>query len=340
MRKLLTIVLAVLMAFGTCSLTACGGDKGGDGFDKTKTQLYVGLFKAGLGREWLDQAKIDFEEKYKDVSFEEGKTGVEVVIDYKVTEFKVGTFQTNVPSLSNSIYFLDQSDYAAYATSGILKDVTNVLNNDVYDADGEIVDVTFDKANKTLSFANGEKSMLDGMTPEYASSFNRDGKYFGSPYRNIVTGMVYDADYFNSAKLYAFKDENPETGDKLGATMADVLAGENADGLEVGYGPDGEKGTLDDGMPETWDDFLYVMDNMGGATPFIWSGVESYQRWYFYMNAWANYEGYENFKINYSFSGNHSDLGEINPDNAIEKLSEQLGRKAGYRTSICIQMGS
>ena len=73
MKRILIILLALLMIFSTSALTACGGNNNGS-YATDKTQLYVGLFKAGLGREWLDRAKIDFEEKYKDVSFEDVET--------------------------------------------------------------------------------------------------------------------------------------------------------------------------------------------------------------------------------------------------------------------------
>lgn len=342
MKKLLTIVLALLMIFSSSALTACGTGSENN-YNSTKTQLYVGLFKAGLGREWLDRAKIDFEEKYKDVSFEEGKQGVEVVIDYKVAEFKVGTFQSNVPSLVNSIYFLDQSDYAGYSSLGILKNVNNYLNKDVYDDNGDLIDITFNAENSALSFGEGgTTSMMDIMNEEYVYSMKHiDGNYYAAPYRNIVTGVIYDADYFNSAKLYFFKDENPETGEKFGATQADIDRGSNEDGsLEIGYGPDGVKGTTDDGMPETWNDFMTLIDNMGSTYPFVWSGAENYQKMYMYMDIWANYEGYDNFKLNYSFEGEHSELGEIKPSNAIEKLTQQEGRKAAIKALYDIASNS
>ena len=292
MKKLLTIVLALLMIFSSSALTACGTGSE-DNYNSTKTQLYVGLFKAGLGREWLDRAKIDFEEKYKDVSFEEGKQGVEVVIDYKVAEFKVGTFQSNVPSLVNSIYFLDQSDYAGYSSLGILKNVNNYLNKDVYDDNGDLIDITFNAEKSALAFGEGgTTSMMDIMDEEYVYSMKHiDGNYYAAPYRNIVTGVIYDADYFNSAKLYFFKDENPLTGEKFGATQADIDRGSNEDGsLEIGYGPDGVKGTTDDGMPETWNDFMTLIDNMGSTYPFVWSGAENYQKTYMYMDISPNSE--------------------------------------------------
>ena len=59
---------------------ACDGRTGGknsaEKIDATKTQLYVGTYDGAYGDEWLYAVKTRFEEKYKDVSFESGKTGV------------------------------------------------------------------------------------------------------------------------------------------------------------------------------------------------------------------------------------------------------------------------
>ena len=76
-KKLLCGFVAASMIAGVCTMTACGGGTVGD---PTKTQLWVFNYDGGWGRSWLDSIKTDFEEKYADVSFEEGKTGVQVQV--------------------------------------------------------------------------------------------------------------------------------------------------------------------------------------------------------------------------------------------------------------------
>lgn len=64
------------------SLAACGDGKK---TDKNKSQIYVGVFNAGIGYTWLEELAERFETAYADTSFEDGKTGVQVFIDPQAT---------------------------------------------------------------------------------------------------------------------------------------------------------------------------------------------------------------------------------------------------------------
>ena len=78
--KVMTLVLSVVML--TSLFSGCfKPDDGPDVIDETKTQLYIGNVNQGFGDAWLRQGvKPRFEEMYKDVKFEDGKNGVQLII--------------------------------------------------------------------------------------------------------------------------------------------------------------------------------------------------------------------------------------------------------------------
>ena len=91
MRKWISrMVAGTLACISLAGLVGCGenpyGDLGGNGgsnrpekvVDLTKTQLNVMTFRAGFGDDWLYELEDRFEEAYKNVSYEDGKVGVQV----------------------------------------------------------------------------------------------------------------------------------------------------------------------------------------------------------------------------------------------------------------------
>ena len=99
------------------------------------------------------------------------------------------------------------------------------------------------------------------------------------------------------------------------------------------------EGTYDDGLPATWNDFVFLMEEMirRGITPFTWANM-SYYRTAMLKALWANYEGYDDYLLNYSFNGTHSSLGEIREDNGYI-LQNQGGKRQQFRplTILCIR---
>lgn len=69
---------------------------------------------------------------------------------------------------------------------------------------------------------------------------------------------------------------------------------------------------------------------LSNVTPFAWDATHEYQRSGAYTQIWANYEGYNNFMLNYTFNGKDTNLGEIDETN-YTKLAEQEGRKAAIK---------
>lgn len=312
MKKTISIMMASLLSISVLSAVACGGQNGGDVIAEDKSQLNVGIFNAGLGTVWLEEVKRDFEEYYKDTEFETGKKGVQVIIDKKKEEFRPGNLIQTMPDYDNAMYFLDQGSYFEFINKGMLSDITETVQEKIFDENGDLAEITKKAATQSIE---------DTMMPEYRNFYKTNGKYFGIPYYYSVGGIIYDADLFDEKGFYFDKKG------KIGASQEDIDAG------NCSTGPDGKLGTSDDGMPNTWNDFVKLMTEMrqSGVIPFTWSGFYNYQRNFAYTQIYANYEGANNFGLNYSFDGHDDGLNlDITVDNAKE-LFNQEGRVAGIK---------
>lgn len=317
MKKLLSTIMAVFMLCASLGAMGCNREQLEAG-DDSKSLLNVGVFYAGYGIEWAKQAEHDFEKLYEDVVFEDGKKGVDVIIDAKKDEFKPSNLLVTMESYENAIYFLNQNDFYGFQRNGLLADITDTLNEKVYDADGY------------WAAASGKpavSSMNDIMYAEFDGYYDINGRTYAAPWSFDCAGIIYDADLFDKNRYY-FDDEG-----EIGCNQADIDAG------NCGTGPDLTMGTPDDGMPVTWNDFVTLMDHMkrGGdnVTPFIWSGGTQYQKVRAYESIWANYEGYDDYMLNFSFNGVDAQLGQITPSTA-GKLCEQEGIKAAIKAAYDI----
>ena len=78
-KKMLALLLCATSLGSTFAFGACG-DKQVEEFDDSKSQLFVKYYNGGAGRAWIDEVVANFEADYADVSFEEGKKGVEMLL--------------------------------------------------------------------------------------------------------------------------------------------------------------------------------------------------------------------------------------------------------------------
>lgn len=249
MKKLRTIVAASLAAIAAFGVTACGGKKAAtEKEDPTKTYLDVGVFDAGLGTAYFDALKKDFEAYYADKSFETGKQGVVVRALKKSTEFNPANLVNSMKNYEPIMYILDHGDYEEFTKQNLLADVTDVMTDVYLDKDGNIAE-SEDAATQSI-----EDTMIAG----YSDVFKKNERYYAVPYMLSVPGIIYDADLFDTAKLY-FKADGT-----IGANAADVKA------CNCGVGPDGVANTSDDGLPVTWNDFIKLMERIrnSGYYPF------------------------------------------------------------------------
>lgn len=309
MKRFKSVIAAALAAVTCMSVCACGGDKE----DSTKTYLDVGVFDAGLGTVYFDEMKKDFEAYYANESFEDGKTGVVLRPTKKNTEFNPAQLLTSMKDYQPVLYLLNTGDYEAFTSAELFTDVSDVMTEKYLDENGEIAKDTGKTATQSI-----EDTMLDG----YSDVFKKDdGKYYAVPFMYSAPGIIYDADLFDEQSLY-FKADGT-----VGANAADLAA------KNCSAGTDGKSGTYDDGLPATWAQFLTLLSAIRnkGLTPFTWAESPStYQISRVFNIIHANYEGYDDFMLNYSLSGTDNELGEINDSN-YDKLLEQEGRKAAIK---------
>ena len=263
-----SILVAGIMASGIAlGMTAC--NKGGVKIDKTKTQLYVFSYNGGVGNEWLDHTIESFEAKYADKSFEEGKTGVQVIPD---KQKDAGT--SMVDSFKNKnidVVFNETVRYNEWVKKGNLKDITDIVTGE--------------------NELDGNKKIVDKLADDKKAALTaRDGKYYALPHYEAFRGVVYDMDLFKQKKLYFAADR----------TMDDFILNDTD---AKSAGPDGKTGTYDDGLPATYSEFWTLCDKMvaSNVIPFIWSGEEeTYSEFLLYALS-ETMAGATESKLNYNF---------------------------------------
>lgn len=302
MKKIMASILAAVMVL---SVAACGA-KTTEEVDSSKTQLYVGNFAGGVGSEWLESAMAQFEEKYADVSFEEGKKGVQLILGENNKTTMAGQELKKVISSSKTeIFFTQGVYYHDWVNQGLLHEITGITE-------------------EKLSEYGEDKSIAEKMYPELAESMKVDGKYYALPFWEAFYGLVYNATLFDENSWYIGEDGSFT----------------NASG-KLGAGPDGQAGTYDDGMPATYDQFFAMMDEMvkDNVMPLQW-GSSEYIIWYL-GSLFADYEGYEDLMMNYTFEG-EADLVKMDTINIddmtyetekvtiTQKNGYELARQEGY----------
>lgn len=267
-KRILSLAMAVVMCAGLVGCGGVGGVKKTTEVDSSKTTLHVGLFKGGIGDAWLKNVITKFEEKYADQSFEEGKKGVQVIIgDYNSSTMEGDTLKDLVSTSQNDVFFTEGVFYPYWVNKGYMLDITDMVDEKI---DGE------------------DKSIGEKMDADYKNSLTMDGKIYALPYYQANWGFVYNATLFDEKSWYFAKDGSFT----------------NASG-DLSEGPDGKAGTYDDGMPATYEDFYKLMDRIveDNCIPLQWAGAsQDYISWLIGEMA-ADYEGYDNFMMNYTLNG-------------------------------------
>lgn len=271
MKKITSIISIILIvAMLSCVLvlvSACSGSAD-DGFVEVegKTNIRVATYNGGLGKEWLEKVARAFENKYSNTSFEEGKTGVAVSV-----EFCAGGNMMEDTTLNLDVYLTEVVDYYRYVNLGKVANITDVVKGDLKD---------FGEEGKTI------ESKLDSSFQSFLTG--KDGNYYAVPFYEGYMGFIYDRDLF--AEKGYFLDSN-------GNFMGD----EN----RLSVGADGVKGTYDDGLPETYSQFVELIKKMDAdnTTPFIFGedSLPYFQK--LLAGLWADYEGKENMLKNWDFTG-------------------------------------
>ena len=293
-------VVAMLCAFTTVvSVTACGvSDPTGAGnADLTKAQLYVCNYSGGVGREWLDKIITRFQEDYATTKFTPDTEGVEVWVTDTENDLENYWGQQIERGCKESVFFLEDVNYRNAIVKGWVLNITDIVQQELtmYDETESIEDKLYDDQVKLYQTA--------------------DGQYYGLPHSQSPTLLTYDADYFDTNGLYFGSDG------ELGKSSTDD---------DLSFGPDGEPGSYDDGMPATYAQFYELCDAIVGlgAAPIIWagaSGMEFYST-NFAKTLRADFEGSE-ATIGYTFNGTATHL--------IESIDEDT-REITYKDPVVI----
>lgn len=302
-------IMGVVMCAIVCCLCAAGfgGCAPKQTIDETKTQLYVGVYRGGIGEEWLHELGDRFEKLYENEELEKGKMGVEVVVRPYKDEITGVSLLSRIQSSKEDIYFTQDVDFAQGVAQGKFAEITDVVREE-YD---------------TVDLGEGEKtySIADKIAPHVLNYFTSNEKIYGLPFAAPVYGMMYDVDLFCEKKLYFLAD----------GTIGGSIDDPNDD---LSPGPNGIKGgeyAYDDGLPATYGQLLQLFDYMSTrkkTTPLVWAGDQmKYPRVSFSRALMYNYEGYNDAVLNNTFSGMMSDGTTIDDTNAYE-LMDNKGRLA------------
>ncbi len=321
MKKTSRIISAVLALLMVASVLLTGCDQpgqtttnnGGGGDNSGKSVLYVQNYNGGFGSKWIAEIEKRFEAAYANTSFEDGKMGVDVVIE-NVKDIG-STIQGGLDSQVNEVFVQESIYYTTWVTAGDMLDITDVVTS--INTDGTKIE--------------------DMMSEEQKSFYNVDGSYYALPHHDLYTGIVYDIDLFVDKELYFAKNGAPSED------YASDKATEGGYSGTISYtgtgaksaGPDGKHGTADDGLPATYEEFFILCEYMTtptvGVTPFIWLGSHKEDYTNNLLGALAtDYEGKEQASLFYSFNGTAKNLitvdsnGNITPRGDVE-ITEENG---------------
>lgn len=325
-KKLVSLISLLLCAVMMFAMTGCedlnveAPDADDIAVDTTKAQLYVANYNGGMGTEWLNNAAKRFEEKYKDVEFLPGTKGVQILISNSKTSADV--WLSTAESSINEVFFTENFVYGDFISQNVCLDITDVVTDDL-SASTVLQSVT----GSTIDMGD-TGSVADKLTEDQKAYYEVDGKYYALPHYMGTMGIVYDIDLFEEERLYLAADKNNGNNGFI-IRNDDVRSN----------GPDGVAGTNDDGLPATFDEFYALCEYMKekSIVPLTWSHSS-------YVNklldaVYAQNAGYEEYMLNYTFSGTSNTLLDDNlqPMGSVEITAENgymLARQEGLYASL------
>ena len=293
LKRLISLMMTLIVML---SFVACSPDDDVQGVDSNKTQLYVGIYDGGLDDDWLEAGIKRFEALYENESFEDGKKGVQIFIDKDKSTMDGIPLLNLISSKRTEVYFTERVFYYDYLSQDALADITDIVNT-------------------PLTEYGEEDSIESKMAKTYQDYFKVDGKYYGLPFHTANNGIVFDADMFETREFY-FKEGGGWTG-----TLSEATAGQ-----------DGKKGTYDDGLPITYDDFFKLCDRIQSydCTPILWTGKYLQYPLYLLESLWADYEGYEQMLLNYNYDGEATSLVKTSGEGIVSLDKLKIDINNGY----------
>ncbi len=280
-KKVVSSALCLVMACGSvATLGACGGgsdsSSGANRPEGEYTTITLKIYEGGGGLQWIYDAAERFQEKYATHPFEDGKKGVYV-------DIAIGDPKSDSLAGENYHMILDERDAATVSNLAKMGDIVSLDDIVTKSTDG----VTLESR----------------INENVRAGLQYNGKYYALPSWELFPGLSFDADAFKANCWYLAKDEANagETNTFQGCTIS-LIADENA---EKSCGPDGAYGTMDDGLPASFEQLLSLCDYIkdSGVAPFEMSGRWQQYMNYLYQALWASLAGYEELSAVYNFTG-------------------------------------
>lgn len=310
--RLLSLAIAAILSVSAIGFAGCSKPNSGNNthdkvLDPTKTQVQVFTYLAGFKDEWLYKLEDAFEKANENTVYEEGKKGVQIWHTGDMKKFS----SDDIKNGDIDVYFMEGADYYSIKAGGALEDLTSIVTS------------VSKYENKTIAskMTEEQKKFFGGVTEE-----GQTEQYYGVPHYKGSVGLVYNVDLFEE-KGYYIAD-------------SDALALISASNPNKSKGPDGVADTPDDGLPATYEEFLYLCSQIAnrGDTPLCWTGqFASYYLNLLYNALVAEYEGAEQAKLALEFNGTAENLvvmnnGEpvINEDGTVETESVEITAENGY----------
>lgn len=324
-RKIATIALAgVVGSTGIAAFAGCSDPYG------NMTQLSIHYYNGGLGSDWINESIAEFEEMFKNTSFEAGKTGVKILLTADKSMDELATSISTGADKADILYTSESGVVELLNTEGILYDTTEMVTEKVYNADGE---VTLNAAGDGFEIVEDGESMYDRMHPYYQDAYNLAGTQWATnegdvsfsllPYEDTVAGIILDYDLYE--ELYNKYYNAGQIGEM------------------TGYKYEGDSVA----MPGTWDEFFDLLSAMrtidaGRYSGFMYSvdyytpsiesaviaDVDGTDEGVTDPTQYSGYRMYTTYTGTYDFGG---ELGvqTITPDNAY-----LLTQTDGYRQMV------
>ena len=271
MKKLRCILLSIVLAFCAVGFTGCSDSNDPHKLYADRTWLTVGVYDGGVGTQWIKNLAEKFQEDYKDVHFEEGKTGVYIDIVPKKLPYERDTLIANIQAGNETadIYYTANNDNYTFYRSNVCADIDSTMRANVYDDSGAL-SVTVDPATGAVT-PTGTKNILDKMDDDFDASFlQADNKYYSLPFEDSIVGFVYDHDLF----------------------------------IERGWLTEDENGNVN--YPQTMNAFFGLLDNIqrSGCIPFTYSPSDaSFYTSNIVSSVAAQYEGLDTYKLHDNYGG-------------------------------------
>ena len=261
-KKVLAILLALCTCLSVMFTTACSSGGGGAG----GLEINVANIGGGVGRKWLDEAIIRYNQKRVDNG--------EAKIDFDIThQQSIGTATMNTDDYN--VYFIEGAMTKTTIASGMAMNITDIVTSK--NSDGKTID-----------------SKIDGDIKKMLTDNN--GNYYALPHYEYYPGFSYNIDLFDANNLYFAREQS-------GATEVETDFGTgyfiNSANTTKSLGNDGLPNTPDDGLPTTLIELLQLCQYMYrdcSIIPFVLTGEYSFYANKMILSLWTSLAGESRMK--------------------------------------------